>query len=242
VPAKRSDRSRKQSPPTTISSPLDRDTVVREALALIDDVGLEAFTMRALAQRLATYPATVYWHVGNRGEVLSAVIEVVFDEIVLPDPDAAPWDEWLGQFARAYRTAMHRHPNVSALVATRAYARVTAPRLTETILSVLDRAAFHDEDLAAAFNAFVGSVVGWVGCELGTIDDDLDADWSANYETQVRELSSDVFPTITANMTHLADQVFSLRWHGGDEKPLDASFELALQMWIDGLRARRRRR
>jgi len=81
---------------------LSADQVVRAALALLDEVGLRGFTMRALADRLETYPATIYWHVGNRTEVLSAVGDMVLDEAMgaLPDPDALPWDEWLAGRSR----------------------------------------------------------------------------------------------------------------------------------------------
>ena len=44
---------------------LNTEEVVRTALALLDEVGLRGFTMRALAGRLGTYPATIYWHVGT---------------------------------------------------------------------------------------------------------------------------------------------------------------------------------
>jgi TetR/AcrR family transcriptional regulator, tetracycline repressor protein len=211
---------------------------VNAALALLDEVGLERFTMRALATRLGTYPATIYWHVGNRGEVLSALVEMVFDEIELAAPSTA-WDEWLAYLARSYRAAMHRHPNVASLVATRAYARVTAPWLTETILAVLQRGGFAGDDLATGFNAFVGSLVGWVGAELSNIGDFGD-DWPATYEAQVRGLAPDEFPTIAAHLPHLADRVFSLRWRSGAAQPMDQSFALALDMWIDGLRRRSR--
>jgi TetR/AcrR family tetracycline transcriptional repressor len=86
-----------------VSLPLDRDMVVQAALQLLDEAGLEGFNMRALAHRLGTYPATVYWHVGNRNEVLSAVLELALDEIVLPSPTAAPWDEWLAQYGHDNR-------------------------------------------------------------------------------------------------------------------------------------------
>jgi AcrR family transcriptional regulator len=219
-----------------VSLPLDRDMVVQAALQLLDEAGLEGFNMRALAHRLGTYPATVYWHVGNRSEVLSAVLELALDEIVLPSPTAAPWDEWLAQFAREYRTVMLRHPSLGAWVASHFYARVTAPRLTEAILAVLHRAGFRGTRLAAAFNFYVGSVIGWVATELIAVDDEFGAEWERQYEQQVRALSVDEFPTIAGNVDDLAGEVFSLRWHGGADKPLDTSFDFALTAWIHGLR------
>ena len=224
-------------PAQLVAPPLDRGAVVRAALTLLDDVGLEAFTMRALAHRLGTYPATVYWHVGNRNEVLSAVLEVVFDEIELPDPAEAQWDEWLARLARDYRAVMHQHRDLAAWVATHPYGRVTAPRMTEMILSVLERAGFREARLACAFNAYVGSMVGWVATELIRADGDQGDDWEQRYEQEVRSLSKDDYPTIANNIDELADAVFSLRWHGGADRPLDASFAFALEIWLDGLRA-----
>ena len=81
---------------------LDAGTVLRAALELLDEVGLRGFTMRALAQRLETYPATIYWHVGSRTEVLTAVGDLVLLEAMaeLPDASSTPWEEWLAEFAR----------------------------------------------------------------------------------------------------------------------------------------------
>ncbi|MEO8697716.1 MAG: TetR/AcrR family transcriptional regulator C-terminal domain-containing protein [Acidimicrobiales bacterium] len=221
--------------PKRMSVPLDKDLVVRAALELLDDGGLDAFNMRALAQRLGTFPATVYWHVGHRNEVLSAVFEVVLDEVELPDSAVVVWDEWLSQFAHEYRRVMHRHPTLGAWVASHLYSRVTAPTVTECILAVLHRGGFRDQQLASAFNAYVGSLVGWVATELISTERDVAANWAQEYEDQVRSLRAEAFPTIVANVGVLADEVFSLRWHGGSDKPLDASFEFAVKVWLRGL-------
>jgi TetR/AcrR family tetracycline transcriptional repressor len=55
-------------------APLNHSEVMTAALELLDEVGLRRFTMQALADRLKTYPATIYWHVGSRTEVLTAVM------------------------------------------------------------------------------------------------------------------------------------------------------------------------
>src|SRR5260370_41712619 len=70
-------RNRRRGRPTTAASPFSRAIVVDAALALIDEAGLEALTMRALSERLGTFPATVYWHVGNRDELLLHVTDRV---------------------------------------------------------------------------------------------------------------------------------------------------------------------
>jgi TetR/AcrR family transcriptional regulator, tetracycline repressor protein len=226
-----------------VEQALNTDEVVRAALALLDEGGLNGFTMRALARRLGTYPATIYWHVGNRTEVLSVVSALVLDQVIaeLPDPMSTPWDEWLIETARAYRRAMQLHPALAAWGVTHFEARVSVPDFVERVVSVLARAGFRGPELVGAYNAYVGSLIGWVGLELIADDPELGSD-PERLEASVHELSADAYPTVVANLEHLADRAIAFRWHGGVSNPLDDAFEFALATWIDGLRERRRSR
>jgi hypothetical protein len=112
----------------------------------------------------------------------------------------------------------------------------------ETVLAVLDSAGFRGQDLASAFNAYVGSLVGWVSVELAARPPDMGEDWQEAFASTVLSLPAEEFPVIAANREYLADSVLTLRWHSGAERPLDASFEAAVEMWIDGLAARLERR
>ena len=215
------------------------DAVLGAALALLDEVGVAGFTMRALAGRLDTYPATLYWHVGNRNEILARVLQLVMDEMAVPAVEALSWDEWLATTAREYRRALHRHPNAAVLAM---YPLLTSRGFAESLLSVLARGGFHGPALTHAFNAFTGSVCGWVAVELSAGAGEPDQTWQAEFETRVRALPAEHYPTIVANLDHLADEAFTLRWHGGHERPLDDSFEFALAVWLAGLHAFRRKR
>lgn len=219
------------------ASALTPEAVLDAALALIDEVGVAGFTMRALAGRLNTYPATLYWHVGNRNEILAGVLQLVMDDMTVPAADALSWDDWLGAAAREYRWALHRHPNAAVLAM---YPLLTSRGFAESLLSVLVRGGFRGPALAHAFNAFTGSVCGWVAVELSAAAGEPDQVWQAEFETRVRALSAEQFPTIVSNLDHLADEAFTLRWHGGHERPLDDSFDVALEVWLAGLRAFRR--
>jgi TetR/AcrR family tetracycline transcriptional repressor len=214
------------------------DEVIRAALALLDDVGLRRFTMRALADRLGTYPATIYWHVGGRTDVLSAVAGLVLTEMVAetPDPVSMPWDEWLTASARAYRRVMKLHPDLAAWAVTHLEASVPVPEFLERIVSALSRAGFRDAHLAAAYNTFVGSLCGWVGMEMIRDDSDLGSS-PERMQASLRELTADDYPTIVANLEHLADRAFTFRWRSGILNPLDDAFEFAVATWVEGLRS-----
>lgn len=216
--------------------------VVAAGVELVDEVGLAGFTTRALAGRLGTYPATLYWHVGNRSQVLAAIVDHVLGEINVEDPRSAGWKEWLRHASGEYRRVVHAHPHLAPVLVSQLVVNAPATRLVETVLGVLNGAGFGGQDLAWAFNAYVGSLVGWVSAELAAGPPDMGEDWQEAFASTVLSLPAEEFPVIAANRGYLAGSVFTLRWHGGAERPLDASFEAAVEMWIDGLAARLERR
>lgn len=216
--------------------------MVAAGVELLDDVGLAGFTTRALAGRLGTYPATLYWHVGNRSQVLAAIVDHVLGEINVEDPRSAGWKEWLRHASGEYRRVVHAHPHLAPVLVSQLVVNAPATRLVETVLGVLNGAGFGGQDLAWAFNAYVGSLVGWVSAELAAGPPDMGEDWQEAFASTVLGLPAEEFPVIAANRGYLAGSVFTLRWHGGAERPLDASFEAAVEMWIDGLAARLERR
>jgi TetR/AcrR family transcriptional regulator, tetracycline repressor protein len=215
---------------------LSLDDVITAGLGLLDEVGLPGFTMRALADRLGTYPATVYWHVGNRDRVLALVVERALGELVVPDLQPLGWQAWLTTVAREYRRVLHTHPNVAALVASQVLVSPPTLGLVEAVLAVLAHAGFRGEQLAHAYNTVVGSLVGWVSVELAAAPAGPDP-WQDEFAHTIHALDPTRYPTITANLEVLADSVIALRWHGGQEHPLDSAFEATLKAWIDGLDA-----
>ena len=215
---------------------LGPDAVIDAALEVLDQVGVSGFSMRVVADYLDTYPATLYWHVGGRGALMSAVIDRVLAEIVVPDLDAMAWDEWLRELAIEYRRALHRHPNVGQLVALELSAGAAATQLVELILEALESAGFHGPRLAAAHNFYVGSVTGWVSVELSSPPADAGIDWEETFEASVSALDATRFPALLRNFDNVAGKVIGLRWHSGAEFPLDDAFQAALGAWITGLK------
>lgn len=215
-------------------SPLDRESVLTQALALLDEVGHEKLTMRALAERLGTYPNVVYWHVGNREQVLAAAVDRALSGMDLPDPMGTPWQDWLATTARELRRVVHAHPSIAPLLSSRLLASLTALRPIEATLTCLDVAGFAGAGLAGAYNAYVGTVIGWVSLELAT-PSPASSDWQSRLETTVAELDPADYPTITAHREQLGDRIIGLRWHGGRDQPLDEGFEFMVGVLVRGL-------
>src|ERR1700761_4038680 len=62
--------------------PLSRDRIVRAAVHLLDEAGEGGLTFRVLAERLATGPGAIYWHISGKGELLTAAMETVLADTV----------------------------------------------------------------------------------------------------------------------------------------------------------------
>ena len=106
---------------TTIRRPpLDRDTVVSTAIALADARGLEATTMRGLADVLGVTPMALYKHVAHREQLIDEMVDHVVgaiaqsDDAVAADTDGtADAEDWRAHVRRrvlAARRALRTHP------------------------------------------------------------------------------------------------------------------------------------
>ena len=88
------------------------------AVALADEIGLEAFSMRGLAQELGVVPMALYKHVGNKDELLDGMVDIVFDEMEFT-AEAEDWRATLHGRAITAREALKRHSWAIGLMESR---------------------------------------------------------------------------------------------------------------------------
>jgi len=88
--------------------PLNSARVLQAAVALADESGLEAFSMRRLAQELGVVPMALYKHVANKEELLDGMVDIVFSEIELPSGEL-DWRSAMRRRATSTREALKRH-------------------------------------------------------------------------------------------------------------------------------------
>src|SRR6266581_9634706 len=86
-------------------APLSRDQVLRAAVALADESGIEALSMRKLGQVLGVEAMSLYNHVANKGDLLDGMIDVVFSEIGLPAADGG-WKPAMRERAISVRAVL----------------------------------------------------------------------------------------------------------------------------------------
>jgi AcrR family transcriptional regulator len=99
-------------------APLNRDRVLRAAVALADEAGIEALSMRHLAQELGVVPMALYKHVANKEELLDGMIEVIVGEID-PPLHSADWRGAVRRRVLSARQALLRHRWASHVIESR---------------------------------------------------------------------------------------------------------------------------
>src|SRR3954447_26439646 len=97
---------------------INREAVLDATLALAEERGLDAVSMRAVATRLGVTPMALYRHVGDKQGLLDGLVERLLDELPAPPPSLPP-GERLGAMAVASRSIARRHPDVFVMLLRR---------------------------------------------------------------------------------------------------------------------------
>lgn len=90
--------------------------MIDTAVALLDEVGLDGLTTRALAQRLGVRPGALYWHVASKQALLDAVADRIAAELVSEEPPDGTWRERLIAYAQRLRQVMLHHRDGARLI------------------------------------------------------------------------------------------------------------------------------
>ena len=145
--------------------------MIATALRLVDTEGLDALSRRRLARELGRDAMTLYRYAPDQAALLDGIVELVFDELELPD-DGQNWQTQLRRSAHAFRQLALAHPHVVTLLLTRP---ATTPlglrplatlRPLEHFLELLTHAGFSASEALRINRAYVGLLYGHILAEL----------------------------------------------------------------------------
>src|SRR5689334_21022630 len=140
---------------------LSRQAVVDRGLALADAGGLDALTIRRLAQDLGVTPMALYWHFRSKEELTAALAERVWSEISADTDPGQPWAQQLRGLLESLIAVLRAHPCASQLLAGSEKQSPAAMAVTEVALEVLHQGGFDAKHASAvARNAL------WTGLML----------------------------------------------------------------------------
>jgi TetR/AcrR family transcriptional regulator, tetracycline repressor protein len=146
---------------------LTRDILAAGAIALADEEGLEAVTIRRLAQLHGVTPTALYWHFKDKDELFGAMAEQLFAEVAAPEDSAAPWPDRLRANLQALLTVLRPHPAVAPLLPPRVLASRAGLAVAERILALLREAGLSAEHTAEVGGYLLGAVVTMIAAEPG---------------------------------------------------------------------------
>jgi TetR/AcrR family tetracycline transcriptional repressor len=132
----------------TEASRLNRDAVIQAALAMLDAVGVDGLSMRALAERLGVKAASLYWHLRDKDQLLELVAESVLDRIAVPTSPSA-WRPQVTAVCDDLARFLREHRGVATLVLS-SPAVVQRSRLTRDLARALAAAGLENAEGAAA--------------------------------------------------------------------------------------------
>ena len=206
--------------------PLSRDRVLRAAVALADDAGIESLSMRKLAQELGVVPMALYKHVANKEALLDGMVDVVVGEID-PPVHGTDWKSAVRQRILSARRALLRHPWASRVLEAR-----TNP--TPLVLGYMDsmigmfRAGGFSVDLTHHVMHTVGSRVFGFTQELFEDSPSVDPEMRATMPAEMAQR----YPYITELVMAVYHDEASVVGPGCDDQ---FEFEFALDLLLDGI-------
>src|SRR4051812_44761410 len=154
-------RRRQEEIPRAERRPLTRDAIVDAAMTVLDRDGLAGLSMRKLADELGVGAASLYWHVGDKEELLSLLLDRIVGESEVPDPDPANWQEQVKEMGRANRRLFQRHRDAAQISLGRIPVGPHSMPVLERYLAVLVAAGLPSRVIAHAADMFALYVGGF---------------------------------------------------------------------------------
>lgn len=101
-----------------VRPPLSRVLIVEAAVSLADQSGIQAITMRKLAQQLGVEAMSLYNHIANKEALLDAMVERVIEAMAVPDPQQ-DWQQELRRWVYSTYQVLNKHPWATLMIISR---------------------------------------------------------------------------------------------------------------------------
>ena len=161
-------REVQHTPAPPARRPLTREHILHVGLRFIDEQGLEAFTMRKLAQELGVDPMSIYRHFENKEALLDGVADVLWGEVELSGSETG-WEALLRSLATSLRALAHAHPHAYALLCNNQSLSLGMLRLCDVTLEQLQRTGFEQRRAVEVLCTVCSYAMGYAMVELSAL-------------------------------------------------------------------------
>ncbi|MDQ3957687.1 MAG: TetR/AcrR family transcriptional regulator [Actinomycetota bacterium] len=204
--------------------PLSRDRVLRAAVALADEGGIESLSMRKLGHELGVVPMALYKHVSSKDDMLDGMVDVVFGEIDLPSEDV-DWKTAMRRRAVSAREVLARHPWAIGLTESRVRPGPANLRHHDSVIGCLREAGFSIAMAMHAYSALDSYIYGFALQEK-SLPFDTPEEVGEVAETILSHFPAGDYPYLTETVVqHVAKPGYDY----GDE------FDFGLDLILEGL-------
>jgi AcrR family transcriptional regulator len=203
---------------------LSRERVLHAAIAHADSSGLEALTMRQLAELLEVAPMALYRHIANKDDLIDAMIDVVFSEIGLPS-GGADWRTAMRERAISLRDVLSRHRWAIGLMESRRSPGPANLRHHDAVIGKLRAAGFDIAMAAHAYSLLDSYIYGFALTKMN-LPFNTSEEVSAVAETMLQPFPVNEYPNL---VEILGEHVMKPGYDYGDE------FEYGLDVILDAL-------
>jgi AcrR family transcriptional regulator len=207
-------------------TPLNRERVLRAAIALADERGAEELTMRKLAKELGVEAMSLYNHVANKTDLLDGMVDIVFSEIDAPSA-GGDWKAELRKRAMSTRDALNRHRWAIGEMEGRTTHGPSNLRLHDAVLGCLRAAGFSVEMTVHAMSVQDAYIYGFV-LQQRDMSSETPEDFAAEARRQMREYAGAL-----ADYPHLVEVVGGHVAEAGYD--YDAEFLFGVDVILDRL-------
>jgi len=197
--------------------------VLRAAMELADESGIESLTMRELGRRLGIEAASLDNHVAGKEDLLDGMADLVAGEIDVPF-EGVDWKEAMRRRAVSARDVFSRHPWACGLLVSREVMGRAQLSYADRVLGALLQAGFSPGDAANAFLVLDSYIYGFQR-QRHSLSLGADVDTTEIAEEVLAAIPPDAFPSLMRVAGEFAT------------KPYDAAavFDLGLGLILDGL-------
>jgi AcrR family transcriptional regulator len=211
---------------TETRAPLSRERVLETAVTFADRHGLEALSMRKLADELSVAAMSLYYHVPNKVELVDGMIDIVFGEIEPPSL-VLDWKTAMRRRAVSTRDALNRHRWAVGQMEGRSTHGPANLRLHNDVLGCLRAAGFSLEMTVHAYSVQDAYIYGFALQETD-MSSETPEDFAAVAEQQMHD-----YAAVLADYPHLVEVVGGHVAKAGYDYA--GEFLFGLDLILDGL-------
>ncbi len=203
---------------------LNLGRIIEGAVALADEIGVDALTIRKLSTALDVKPMTIYHYVQNKEAIIDGMVDMVFSEIDLPQMDT-DWKNAIRQRSASAREVLGRHSWAVMLMDSRRTPGMATLRQHDAVIGCLREGGLSVKMTAHAYAVIDAFIFGFVMQETSL---------PATSGNEMAELAESIMDTTAISeyphlMEFTTQHVLQPGYDFGNE------FEFGLNLILDGL-------